>query len=624
MDHNDSKIQIRKDVIPSGMRRSGGMPDGAEQIPLGSGIVTSLLGKGGMANVYEIWNSQLEVHHAVKLINPNCSKDSLERFQTEIKITAKLHHPNITEIYAVGKWDDLPYIEMEKLDGVSLDALICQRGALPVPVCTAIGIMVGRALKYAHNQEYVIYGKTYHGIVHRDLKPGNIMVCKDGVVKLMDFGIARPTEASFHTFDGSVIGTLQYLSPEQLNGEELDIRTDIYSLGTTLYEALTGKQAFPEKNVHKLVVDKSANKFVPLKEYALSVPPRLAKLIHKSMLYERSKRIADAGVFLAELDKIHRSVTSAFPEEVVQRYLNSPEEGKTVIPTRNMLPIRITVACLCIILAGFSFFKLVRYYLSEWKEQTAVLDPKQPPVIQEPVKSAPPPEVIAEQPEQKNVTGRRKVHQAETSPKKVSSKTEPASRKAEPERAPPKKTMSPIEKLQIRYADTELIDIMALELKNGNYSSAVTIYDHLSPGVQASQQALLYMLRALNKTGDRVRLAEFIDKTELNDAEFYLAAARLSYERKNIVKTKTLLEKSLKSPRLLMDYNKLKQEVSYYRALCSTYLFDKNPSEENWKAAIGEWHQVMSLLRSEPQHKYYQKAESERKRIGAKFRSRQG
>ena len=151
------------------------LPDGGKNIQLGSGVVTSVISSGGMAIIYEIWNPELEVTRAVKLLHPDHSADSEERFYTEMKITAKLHHPNIVEIYSVGKWNNLPYIEMERIDGCTLEKFIADRGALPLEVSTAIAIMVGRALNYAHNQHYVIFGTEYQGIIHRDLKPKNIM-----------------------------------------------------------------------------------------------------------------------------------------------------------------------------------------------------------------------------------------------------------------------------------------------------------------------------------------------------------------------------------------------------------------------------------------------------------------
>ena len=172
------------------------LPSGNEPIPLGSGAIVGLLGSGGMARVYKIWNEKLEVFRAVKILLPNQQGDLRNRFETEAKITAKLHHPNIVEIYNVGDWQGLPYLEMEIIDGLSLESIISKTGKLPSSVCSSIAIFTARALGYAHGQQFLIYGKNYHGIVHRDLKPANIMVSSQGALKLMDFGIARPTEAS--------------------------------------------------------------------------------------------------------------------------------------------------------------------------------------------------------------------------------------------------------------------------------------------------------------------------------------------------------------------------------------------------------------------------------------------
>ena len=316
------------------------LPDGTKKEPLGSGIITGLLGVGGMANVYEIWNSQLEISRAVKLLHPNYTEETLQRFQTEIKITAKLSHRNIIEIHAVGHWNGLPYIEMERIYGDTLEKILEDRGALPLEVCTAIATMIGRALFYAHNQEYVIYGTTYHGVIHRDLKPSNIMVTGEGIVKLMDFGIARPTDASIHTTDGAILGTMQYLSPEQLDGKESDVRADIYSLGTILYELITGVKAFPENNISKLMLNKIKNDFKPLNQFALAMPSRLRRLIHRCMVYDREKRISDAQDFLTEIGKIHRSISGSSPEQVVRNYLKEETVVHTAIVTRRRLPVK--------------------------------------------------------------------------------------------------------------------------------------------------------------------------------------------------------------------------------------------------------------------------------------------
>ena len=192
------------------------LPDGTKQVPMGSGIITGILGEGGMSIIYEIWNEQLGVKRAVKLLRPNSSQENKERFEKEMKVTAQLDHPNIIDIHAVGDWNNLPYIEMEMVSGISLEELIRRQGALPLLVCTSIGIIVCRALDYTHHHQYKINEETFTGLLHGDLKPGNILFSREGVIRLTDFGVATPTEVSKSSSNGKVMGSMQYLSPEQI------------------------------------------------------------------------------------------------------------------------------------------------------------------------------------------------------------------------------------------------------------------------------------------------------------------------------------------------------------------------------------------------------------------------
>ena len=165
---------------------------------LGSGKVVGMLGYGGMAQVYKIWNEKLEVYRAVKIIK-NSSITLLRRFQTESKITAQLNHSGIVKIYDVGTWYGLPYIEMEYIEGITLEQLINTHSRLSFTISCAIGIQIARILQYAHNEQIDLYNASYKGIIHRDLKPANIMLSNSGEIKVLDFGIARPVEASLHT-----------------------------------------------------------------------------------------------------------------------------------------------------------------------------------------------------------------------------------------------------------------------------------------------------------------------------------------------------------------------------------------------------------------------------------------
>jgi serine/threonine protein kinase len=146
--HDDTELFVSKPEMLKNLI----LPDGTQPLPLGSGSIAGLLGVGGMSNVYKIWNPQLEQHRAVKLMKPDLSPDSRQRFQTEIKITAALSHPNIIEIHSVGEWNTLSFIEMEFIDGATLSDIINNHGALPIEVCVALGILMARALIYAHDK----------------------------------------------------------------------------------------------------------------------------------------------------------------------------------------------------------------------------------------------------------------------------------------------------------------------------------------------------------------------------------------------------------------------------------------------------------------------------------------
>ncbi|MBD3240367.1 MAG: protein kinase [Chitinivibrionales bacterium] len=614
------------------------MPDGRQRIPLGSGVITSFLGQGGMANVYEIWNDQLEVYRAVKLINPNSNRTARERFQTEIKITAKLHHPNITEIYGVGHWNGLPYIEMEKLQGVGLDLLLHERGAMPPWVCTAVGIMIGRALKYAHGQEYTLYGKSYRGIIHRDLKPSNIMVCNNGTVKLMDFGIASPAEASFHTVAGTILGTLQYLAPEQLECKRLDHTSDIYALGTTMYEILTGHMAFSEPGIHKLMLDKLKGRFKPLREYRVKAPRRLKRLIQRCMQQEPSRRIQSAVALLNELGRIHSNLTSEPPEQVMRRLLQTPPSEKVVVATRPVWPARIAAGVTLAVAAGAGVWYLVPLVMDEIGGEAVAPATRRSTSAKEAV--APEPTVPAvpatneNRPKKPSPAPQRKpprvARQKPKTPEATPREDEPAplvaSAAAEPvtPEPPPPQPKSFVEQMQQKHGVKDLFAVVKNEVRDGNHAEALKVYEHLPAEQQSTTEALLFKMRALQGAGSESRLSAFLDGTTIQDGEYFLVKGRLAYKNGRYAQALQLLDKSLRAPRLLIDYDHLKREVGYYRAMCATALFDREPTEERYRSAMEEWWQLKSLLRAEPNHAYNQRVVAETQRIGRAFREARG
>ena len=267
---------------------------GFSEMVLGSGKVVEKIGEGGNSTVYKIWNSELEVFRAVKLCGiDSVSPEAIKRFETEAKIAAQLHHTNIIEVYAIGNRAGRLFMEMEFIDGISIDKYIRDHGAFPFDVASLIMWYLCEALNYAHTSDFTLNGKNYSGIIHRDLKPANVMLSKKGIVKLLDFGVARPCESGLcNTMEADkVVGTLQYLSPEQMAGQELDIRSDCYSLGIIFYEMLTGKQLFPQRDITAIVNAKVQNVYQSIEKAAgTTFPEKITNIVEKCLDIKKEKR----------------------------------------------------------------------------------------------------------------------------------------------------------------------------------------------------------------------------------------------------------------------------------------------------------------------------------------------
>ncbi|MGB9435528.1 MAG: protein kinase, partial [Candidatus Acidiferrum sp.] len=289
-------------------------------MPLASGTrlgpyeIAGTLGAGGMGEVYRAKDTRLGREVAIKVLPAHFSFDPVrrQRFEREAKTISGLNHPNICVLYDIGHQDGVDYLVMEYIDGETLGKRL-ERGPLPAEQVATIGREIAGALDRAHRA----------GIIHRDLKPGNIIVTKTGA-KLLDFGLARPTTdaASMATLtmaapvesvtqQGMIVGTIRYMSPEQLEGQELDGRSDIFSLGAVLYEALTGEKAFPGKNqlsVASAILEKEPAPILTVKPMT---PAALEHTIRRCLAKDREERWQTARDLEGELKWIGEGVSSS-------------------------------------------------------------------------------------------------------------------------------------------------------------------------------------------------------------------------------------------------------------------------------------------------------------------------
>ena len=204
------------------------------------------LGKGGMGEVYRVKDKKLNEEMALKVLKPEIASDraTIERFKNELKLARKIAHRNVCKMYDLNEEKEIPYITMEYVKGEDLKSLIQTKGKLSIDEAVGIAMQVCKGLAEAHDL----------GIIHRDLKPQNIMIDKKDTAKIMDFGIARSTEAPGVTQTGMILGTPDYMSPEQVEGEEADQRSDLYSVGVILFEMTTGKLPFAGESALSVIL----------------------------------------------------------------------------------------------------------------------------------------------------------------------------------------------------------------------------------------------------------------------------------------------------------------------------------------------------------------------------------
>ena len=253
--------------------------------------IVGKIGTGGMADVYKAMDHKLNRFVAVKVLKPEFREDTtfIKKFISEAQAAAGLTHPNIVNVFDVGDDGGVYYIVMELIEGITLKEYISKKGKLSIKEATSIAIQVSMGLEAAHS----------HGIVHRDVKPQNIIISTDGKVKVTDFGIARA--ASSNTISSNVMGSVHYSSPEQVRGGYSDEKSDIYSLGITLYEMVTGRVPFDGDTTVAIAIKHLQEEMVPPSVYTPDLPYSLEQIILKCTQKSVDRRYSRMEDVIADL-----------------------------------------------------------------------------------------------------------------------------------------------------------------------------------------------------------------------------------------------------------------------------------------------------------------------------------
>ena len=285
----------------------------SKALKIGKYDVIDTIGKGGMGIVYRAKDPFLGRLVAIKMVinvDINDSADFLERFRQEAVATAGLPHPNIVTVYDFGEHQGHPYLVMEYLEGSSLEALL--RAHRPMSLLEKISIIIEvcHGLGYAHQ----------HGIIHRDIKPGNIMVLNDGAIKIVDFGIARLGDRGL-TKTGQIVGSLNYMPPEQIREKGIDTRADIYSTGVVLYQLLTYALPFEGDSTVSTLAKIISDDPPPFRQFGVSCPPELEAITLKALAKNRDQRYATAEDLAAALADLQNRLK----QESIREYLEKAQ-----------------------------------------------------------------------------------------------------------------------------------------------------------------------------------------------------------------------------------------------------------------------------------------------------------
>jgi serine/threonine-protein kinase len=344
--------------------------------------VLEVLGAGGMGRVYKVRNIISDRVEAMKVLLPNLEGDAdlADRFMREVKVQASLDHPNIAALHTALRLDNQLLMLMEYVEGVTIDVVL-RSGRIPIDKAIDYTAQVLSALSYAHA----------HGVVHRDLKPANMIVTPSGVVKLMDFGIARMVADRKLTQTGGTLGSIYYMSPEQIKGGvAVDARSDLYSLGISLYEMVTGARPFQGDSEYSIMAAHLETTPPPPIQVDPNLPPALSEIILMSLEKDPAQRFQTADAFRAALLSVRGPVQSAATPAAAPVVIAPPPPAAR--SHRGLYIALGSLATIAVIIAAVTQIPKFRHTAAESAPAAAVSVPAQPPPAAIP-DAVPPPAV---------------------------------------------------------------------------------------------------------------------------------------------------------------------------------------------------------------------------------------
>ena len=320
--------------------------------------IIELIGSGGMANVYKALCHRLNRYDAVKIMRDETAANTelRRRFRAESQAVAMLSHPNIVSVYDVSHSDDVEYIVMELIDGITLKQYLQKKSVLEPSEVLDFTIQIAKALEHAHSK----------GIIHRDIKPQNIMLLKDGMIKVADFGIAS-LENDMEETKGETVGSVHYIAPEQARGQAPDARSDIYSLGIVMYEMLTGKLPYVGASDVEVAVKHMNTDPVSPREIVPEIPEELERICLKAMNSDINARYQTASELLSDLEQYKtQTLTAHMLEDSESVLIDSQEQPRRRQKSRRSQKIALSsgiLAVLLFVIIGFVF--LNGYFLKD-------------------------------------------------------------------------------------------------------------------------------------------------------------------------------------------------------------------------------------------------------------------